>query len=93
VTTVVQPSLWDQARTRGNGPDTSRAAARRVQAGKLAQLVLDTLRRGPMTTRELAAATGKDRVTISPRLRPLAQAGKVRDTGIRREGSIVWAAT
>lgn len=88
----MQPSLWDQARTRVTGPDTSRAAAHRVRASALCELVLDALRKAPhgLTTRELAAVTGRDRVTISPRLRPLAHAGKVRDSGLRREGGIVW---
>lgn len=80
-----------RALARRTDPDTSRAAAAKVGTAILESIVLQHLRRqGPATTLEIAERTGIDRVSISPRLRPLANRGLVRESGQRRGGGIVW---
>lgn len=72
---------------------TAREAAARVNVTELQRVVLDALASaGPrgMTSHEIAAATGRDLVSISPRMRPLVEKGKVREAG-RRDGRTVWA--
>lgn len=90
------------AHARNTDPSTSHAAARAI-VGALTELearVLgELLRRGDdgATTHELAAALKLELVTVSPRLKPLAQKGCVIDSGLKRTGvsgrqSIVWRA-
>jgi DNA-binding MarR family transcriptional regulator len=82
-----------RALSRATDPDTSRAAAARVDAKGLALRVLEELRKnGPGTSHELAARMNLDLVTVSPRLKPLEDAKHVRRDG-RRDGRTVWAAT
>lgn len=79
------------AYARRTDPDTAVLAAQRVDAPTLECVVLQHLKRhGPSTTKEIAAATGIDRISISPRLRPLCTAGLVIDSGIRRDGCTVF---
>jgi len=88
----------EQGLSRNTDPDTSHNAAERVtgKIQKLEKIVLDYLedrkRNGfdGATTKEIAAATGYDHVTISPRMRPLARRYMVKDSCERRDRSIVW---
>lgn len=79
------------ALVRRSDPPTSRAAAERVNVSDLQALVLNVLRAHPagLTSHEIAAATGRDLVSISPRMRPLVQKRQVREAG-RRDGRTVW---
>jgi hypothetical protein len=87
------------ALVRNTDPETSYIAAKSVYARvpTLESLVLDFLRsRGDTggTTEEIALALKLDRVTISPRMKPLMTRGQVIQMG-RRSGksnkpAIVW---
>ena len=73
---------------------TSREAAGRVKVPELESLVLSALERAGargMTSHEVAAELRRDLVSISPRMRPLVEKGKVREAG-RRDGRTVWCA-
>lgn len=95
-----QTSFDFTARARSSDPGTSHAAARGVADSlpRLQQLVLDALKRcgkRGATSYELADMLRIDRVTISPRLKPLAEAGYVIASTERRLGptgrpGIVW---
>jgi predicted transcriptional regulator len=87
------------ARARRADPPTSHEAARSVKVTDLEAVVLEALRLSynGLTSHELAERTGLSLVTVSPRLRPLADKGEVRDSGRKRKGesgrnSIVWEA-
>ena len=99
----MQAELFGEAPVKGlarrTDPETAKAAARKAPAAGLQMRVLDALRRSRegLTSHELAALLGEDLVSVSPRLRPLANKGLVRDSGERRAGpsgtkSIVWVA-
>jgi len=81
---------------RSGDPATAHDAAASVNATRLEQVVLDALMQlGPKTSFELADALGLSLVTVSPRLRPLADKGLVEDSGqvkVNPSGrkSIVW---
>jgi len=82
-------------RARNTDPGSSRDAAVRVRAASshLCEVVLGCLRRfGPMTTHEIAELTGLTVVTVSPRIKPMRDAGLVVDTGERRDRRSVWEA-
>jgi DNA-binding MarR family transcriptional regulator len=93
------PSLFDYAKTRRSDPSTSHAAAATVDVTVLEKRVLDALKaKGRMTTTELADHLDMSLVTVSPRMRPLADKALVRDSGERRKNpsgrnAIVWEAT
>lgn len=88
---------------RAHDPGTSKAAAASLEPEALATMqkrVLEAVRaagaRGA-TTLELEAATGMQRVSISPRMSALARVRLIADSGERRAGpngrhSIVWKA-
>jgi hypothetical protein len=83
-------------RARTTDPETSHEAAARV-APHVAQLdnqVHASLSEVPggMTTRELADRSGIERVSVSPRMKPMEIAGRVERTSERRDGGIVWRA-
>ena len=81
-----------RALSRRTDPSTSHQAAAKLGTAFLESVVLQQLRRhGSATTLELSERTGIARVSISPRLRPLANRGLVRESGTRR-GGIVWEA-
>lgn len=96
------PGLFDEDRkvyVRNTDPQTSRNAAQTVDLNALEQLTLDALREhGPMTTHEIAAKVGRERDSISPRMKKLVAAKLVRDSGERRvpegrsKAAIVWEA-
>lgn len=100
---ALQPNLFDDppresGRARRRDPDTAKKAAAKVPVADLEARVLKALRllKGA-TTHELAWLLKVDLVSVSPRMRPLAEKGLVQDSGERRRGesgraSIVWRA-
>lgn len=90
--------LFDYARSRRSDPATSKAAAASVDVTALEKRVLEALAVRPMTSHELAAYLCLELVTVSPRLRPLADKQLVADSDMRRltpsgRKAIVWRAT
>lgn len=94
--------MSEGAYARSTDPSTASEAAETVSVAKAEMLVLSRLRtkrlleRGA-TSDEMAKLTGIDRVTVSPRFRPLERKGLIVDRGERRRGqsgrySIVWKA-
>jgi DNA-binding MarR family transcriptional regulator len=80
------------AQARRSDPSTSRDAAARVDGKALAAQVHNELvRGGPGTSHELAERLNMSLVTVSPRMKPLEDAGKVKRCG-KRDGRTVWAA-
>lgn len=87
-----------RALARGSDPQTSHDAAALVDVTDLEGRVLDWLgRAGDFggTSEEIANGLGVPRVSISPRLRPLLNKGRVLDSGLRRlstsrRACIVW---
>lgn len=89
---MTQLAIDFTARARRRDPETSRAAANRIDGSALAQQVLHELRmNGPGTSHELAARLGMSLVTVSPRMKPLEDNNKVRRAG-KRDGRTVWEA-
>src|SRR5687767_10188875 len=82
--------------SRRSDPATSHEAARSVDATRLEAVCLDALRNAPagLTSEELAEKLGESLVTVSPRLRPLANKGFIEAVGRRpnrsRRLAIVW---
>jgi hypothetical protein len=73
-------------------PETSREAAAVVDVNAGEQAILASLRtQGPATALELAHRLQTPQVSVSPRMRPMADRNLVHDNGERRQG-IVWAA-
>lgn len=77
-------------------PETSREAAALVNTKAMDRLILQRLKflqsdpkRGE-SSYELVRSINKERVSISPRIRPLAEANLIHDSGLRRRG-VVWA--
>lgn len=70
---------------------TSHAAAASVNVSAAEAVVLDALRAHPagLTSHELAEVTGRALVSVSPRMRPLCEKGKVCEAG-RRDNRTVW---
>lgn len=92
--------LFEHARSRKSDPRTSHDAASAVDVIGLERVVLDALIAalpGGMTVDELVAALSIDKVTISPRLRPLCDKGYAVTAGTRKaiksnRQQTVWAA-
>lgn len=90
--------VQESGKARKRDPDTSKKAALAVRPVSLYGLILAwlTLRPNGLTSHELAELTGKSLVSISPRLRPLADRGAIVDSGERRKNpgskspAIVW---
>lgn len=90
--------MMREAYARTADPMTSHNAADRVEAviPRLEKLVLDHLEErrrndlGGSTSKEIAHALGLDHVTISPRMRPLCNRGMIRESGEKRDRSIIW---
>ena len=83
------------AYARNTDPVTSLAAADAIEPRipNLERLVLEYLERCKQdgaTSKETAHGLGLEHVTISPRFRPLARRGMIRDSGRKRDRSIVW---
>lgn len=89
---AAQIGLFDQPQfvpgaSRRTDPETSTEAAQSVDASNLERVVLDCLKaRGPSILDEVIALTKLDKVTASPRFKPLEDAGKIARTGIKRPG-------
>lgn len=82
-------------RARSSDLRTAHEAAERMRSASspLCALVLMCLREnGPLTTHEIAEKTGLAVVTVSPRIKPLRDAGLVAANGYRREKRSVWVA-
>lgn len=85
------PDLFAPARSRARDPQTSRDAAERVNVTKDEASIIQALMMfGPMTTAECATKLNRPRENISARFRPMERAGKISETGERRNGSMVW---
>ena len=97
------PTLFDLpiiGRARARDPETAKAAARGADAHTLSGQVVRLLEQEPaaaggLTSEELAERLGRDRLSVSPRLKPLVEKGLVRDSGRRRgtrlgRKAIVW---
>jgi len=81
----------DNALARATDPATSHAAAAKIDVTATEAIVLAALRERPagLTSHEIANATGRDLVSISPRMKPLTIKGKVIPDG-KRNGRTVW---
>lgn len=86
-----QQSLFDikaqqQARARKSDPETSHEAAGLVDAAGLMNMIEAELRQYPagLTTQELADYLDRKLVSISPRMKPMEQAGRVKRAGKRK---------
>lgn len=81
-----------RALARSSDPGTSHAAVTSIDAGGIAhQVLVELLAGGPGTSHELAERTGMSLVTVSPRMKPLEDAKRVRRAG-KRDGRTVWEA-
>lgn len=93
-----QQELFDEhAHARRSDPPTSKAAAASIEVARMEAQVLEVLRQYPagLTTEQIAGYTGEPLVSISPRLRPLAEKGLVEDSDERRlnvsgRRAIIW---
>lgn len=87
---------YADAFARRRDPATSKAAAASISPTPLEAAVYGALlAHGPMTTHELSEVLRLSLVTVSPRLRPMADRGLVEDSGTKRlnpsgRQSIVW---
>jgi hypothetical protein len=76
-----------ETRARASDPDTSREAAKRANqyASRIDAAIIGYPTRHPHggTSRDISAETGLDLVSVSPRLKPLEKAGRVRRAGRR----------
>lgn len=83
--------------TRNTDPDTSKDAAESIapHVSRLESIVLNAIKNSKtgLTTKEIAKKTRLERITVSPRVRPLCNKGLVEDSGTRRDKCIVWSAT
>ena len=87
---MIQLGLLDyMAWARKSDPQTSHAAAARIDGSKLAGLVLAELENGDGTVHELAERLNLSLVTVSPRMRPLELKGFVIRAG-KRQGRTIW---
>jgi hypothetical protein len=87
-----------QARARNSDPIPSDEAAELVDVSALEEICLRHIRYAPdgLTSKQLAASTGLPLVTVSPRLKPLEDKGKLYRAGKRhfqsRVACTVWRA-
>lgn len=97
---VAELPLFAYVPARRGDPETAKGAGIAVdeRLPALERQVMGCLRRRGVaggTSEEISADLELSRVTVSPRLRPLANKGLIRDSGARRLGSsgrpgIVW---
>lgn len=89
--TMGLPLFTSAARARRTDPHTSHEAAASVDVQERERQVLEALANHPegLTTREMAEVTGIDRVSLSPRTKPLERKGLVARSGTR-DKSTVW---
>jgi len=93
------PVAGHRAYARSSDPSPSHDAAARVapKVGALERRVVEALLATPsgsggLTVPEISAATGIDKWSISPRMKPLEGKGLVRRLSARRGGATVWLA-
>lgn len=83
---------FDPPRARRTDPATSHRAARNARqfaTGHFA-LILGALESGPGTFKEIAERCGLERHAVARRLPELQQAGRVKRTGVERDGCAEW---
>ena len=73
--------LFSEAHARRSDPETSKAAAKGVNASRYELVVLNALEYGPATIREIETRTGVHYGTISPRFAPLVKRGLIEVVG------------
>jgi DNA-binding MarR family transcriptional regulator len=78
----------DKALARSDDPVTSHAAADSVNVSRLEGIVLATIKQSPcgLIIDEIVDRTSLDKVTVSPRLRPLCKKGLVIESDETRPG-------
>ena len=92
------PLEGTHARARHTDPDTAHLSAAKVKTRRIDAAILELLcdHYEGLTSRELTALSGLERVSVSPRLARLADKGLVHDSGERRvspethHSSIIW---
>jgi DNA-binding MarR family transcriptional regulator len=79
-------------KARRTDPGTSRKHLETLNTGTIAAAVYGELRTTPggLTSLELAMILPWSRVSISPMLKPMEEAGWIQRTGEVRNGGIVW---
>lgn len=89
--------VQESGKARRTDPETSKRAARQVRPNTMHAKILDALASSPsgLTIAELASLTGYKEVSVSPRMKPLRELGKIVDSGLRRKNAggaeaIVW---
>jgi hypothetical protein len=95
-----KPDQFPAVPGHARGSSTSKAAADSMKdhTSRLQQRVLDCISGGPKTAYEVEVATGHRACSITARMRELALAHKIQDTGERRVGpsgrsAKVWRVT
>lgn len=80
------------AYARRSDPETSHEAAGRIDAKSIEQRIVSYLadHQDGGTTNELAGWLGLPLVSVSPRMKPLEEKGRVKRSVRRRNRSIVW---
>jgi hypothetical protein len=92
-----RPSYPEAAGYKPSAPETSREAARGIDATLLRGKVLAAMQdNGPMTADECAELLGSSILSIRPRFSELKRMGEIADTGTRRPNAsgrtaAVWA--
>lgn len=96
---TADPPMPAVGAARSGDPDTSWAAARGMNPKGLAAHIVSLLRRHTLglTIDELTTMTGKEKVSVSPRMAQLVRKGLVRDSGRRKLNGnknevIIWVA-
>lgn len=89
---LFEPAFGTPAREmrRRTDPDTSHAAAEKINSTRLEQLVYEVIARHPngcISDDVVKALPGHGVQTLSPRYAPLIRKGFIEDTGERRQGS------
>jgi DNA-binding CsgD family transcriptional regulator len=80
----------ERALARHTDPETSHDAAKNIKVSAKEEIVLECLAiYGPQTSIEIANRTGLNPNTVTPRMKPLKEKGKVYDTGIRRKSKLL----
>lgn len=79
--------LPDPGAARHSDPETSKVAARAINASALEGRVVTFLKtHGPAILDEICAGLPEEKVSVSPRLAPLERAGYITRTGVSRVG-------
>lgn len=94
---LLDQTMPETGAARKRDPDTAKAAARAMKPKGIAMHIVSLLERHTLglTIDELTTMTGKEKVSVSPRLAQLARKGLVRDSGRRKfngkkHNVIIW---